>query len=186
MLAELLSDAGWDRGTLQRVGVGVGPGSFTGLRVGIALAQGIAMGLAIPVVGVGSLRCMARAVRPDLACLRWAMLDARRSELFCAVYDQSGTEVVRPITLPRDAALARLAKLCPTDQHVVVGEVASELGAYPVERSEETDLPHAHWAAVLAGETVGDEASVEPAYVREPDAVLPNLPPHPLAKERES
>jgi tRNA threonylcarbamoyladenosine biosynthesis protein TsaB len=59
LIEELLASAGWTRGSLDRVAVGVGPGSFTGLRVGIALAQGIALGLARPLIGVGSLRAMA-------------------------------------------------------------------------------------------------------------------------------
>ena len=68
LIAELLSEVGWQRTSLDRLGVSVGPGSFTGVRVGIACAQGLALGLDVPLIGVTSLRAMARA-RPT-AC-RW-------------------------------------------------------------------------------------------------------------------
>ena len=62
MIAELLAEAGWQRRDIERIGVSVGPGSFTGLRIGIACAQGLSLGLGVPLVGVTSLRAMARAV----------------------------------------------------------------------------------------------------------------------------
>ncbi|MEB2323652.1 MAG: tRNA (adenosine(37)-N6)-threonylcarbamoyltransferase complex dimerization subunit type 1 TsaB, partial [Sorangiineae bacterium] len=82
LIARLLAEAGWARGSLDRLAVGVGPGSFTGVRVGIALAQGIALGLGVPVVGVPSLAAMARAAPPHVSGLRVPLLDARRGEVF--------------------------------------------------------------------------------------------------------
>src|SRR5688572_6886733 len=61
LVERALASAGFDRTSLDRLAVGVGPGSFTGLRVGIALAEGLALGLGIPIVGVPSLRAMAAA-----------------------------------------------------------------------------------------------------------------------------
>src|SRR5438552_3135763 len=85
LIAELLEEAGWPRSSLDRIGVSVGPGSFTGLRVGIACAQGLSLGLGIPLVGVTSLQAMARAVPESILGLRCAILDARRAEVFAAV-----------------------------------------------------------------------------------------------------
>src|SRR5688572_26659375 len=59
LIGEVLAEAGIDKRELSRIAVGVGPGSFTGVRVALALGQGIAHGLGIPLVGVGSLAAMA-------------------------------------------------------------------------------------------------------------------------------
>jgi tRNA threonylcarbamoyladenosine biosynthesis protein TsaB len=188
MLTRALAEAGWSRHCLDRIGVGVGPGSFTGVRIGIALAQGIAMGLGIPVVGVSSLKAMARGVPADVPGTRYCLLDARRNELFVAAYAPDGTELVAPRVWTRESALARLAEAAGTSPHVVIGEVAEEVctQATKTYRARATDLPHAHWAAVLAGEAPADRARAEPVYVREPDATLPELPPHPLGANRQS
>jgi tRNA threonylcarbamoyl adenosine modification protein YeaZ len=186
MVAALMAEVGWSRDSLDRIGVGVGPGSFTGLRVGIALAQGIALGLGVTVVGVGSLRCMARGVPKSLPGSRWALLDARRQEVFCAGYASDGTEIMAARALPRATVLSELARLRPPGAWILVGEVAAELGAADSYRSSETDLPHASWTAMLAAEIEPEHAPAEPLYVREADAIKPDLPAYPLANQRES
>src|SRR5687768_454757 len=84
LVERALEAAGFDRTSLDRVAVGIGPGSFTGLRVGIALAEGLALGLDIPIIGVASLRAMAAAVPAAEARIRIPVLDARRDEVFVA------------------------------------------------------------------------------------------------------
>ncbi len=97
MAAELLQEAGIGWSALQRIAVGVGPGRFTGLRVGIATARGVAQSLAIELVGVSSLRALAEATRygdgPVLA-----VIDARRGEVFAAAY-AAGEELMAARTL---------------------------------------------------------------------------------------
>ena len=182
MLTRVLEEADWSRTSLDRIGVGVGPGSFTGVRVGIALAQGISLGLGIPALGVGSLRSMARGVPAEVPGARFSLLDARRGEVFGAVYAEDGAEVVAPCALARDSALAQLVQTAEVASRVVIGE-AAEAATY---RAMDTELPHAHWTAVLAGEAPEDGPRAEPMYVREPDAILPDLPPHPLANNGKS
>src|SRR5262249_10481085 len=92
MIEEALAGAVWARQSLERLAVGIGPGSFTGLRIGIGLALGIAEGLQVPMVGVCSLRAMALAVPPSVAGLRCPVVDARRGELFVAAYTPEGEE----------------------------------------------------------------------------------------------
>lgn len=179
LIEQVLAEAGWTRSSLERVAVGIGPGSFTGLRVGLALAQGIALGLGIPVVGVGSLLVMAGAVPAERAGLRIPLLDARRNELFCAVYDAAGRELVAPAALPRDSALSTLEERAPGER-VLVGEVTAELGLAGAVRSMETDLPHATWTAILGAELDPAAAPAEPLYVRGADAIKPDLPPSPF------
>jgi tRNA threonylcarbamoyladenosine biosynthesis protein TsaB len=181
LVEQALSAAAWPKSSLDRVSVGTGPGSFTGLRVGIALAQGIGIGLGRPVLGVGSLRAMCRAVPAELPGLRCALLDARRSEVFIAVHDAAGAELVAPRTLPREGLAGFLAALA--EGRLVVGEVVAELGELPaaVHRSELSDLPHAAAVALLGEELSEAEAPPEPVYVRPADAIRPNLPRSPLS-----
>lgn len=164
LLDAALAAAGWHRSRLDLVAVDVGPGSFTGVRVGLALAQGIALGLGIPVVGVGSLEAMARAA--GSAGPTWALLDAGREEVFAACYAADGTELVAPRLLPtRD-----VPETC--DGADVVGTPA--LVPRRARAAPDTDAPHAAWMARL-GEHRTPGATVLPAYVRPADAELPNL-----------
>lgn len=103
---EALVAAGVARGDLERIGVGVGPGGFTGLRIGIATARGLAQGLGVPLVGVSSLRALAEGAAPGGPVL--AVLDARRGEAFLAAYEDGeeriAPRVARPEELPAIAA----------------------------------------------------------------------------------
>jgi tRNA threonylcarbamoyladenosine biosynthesis protein TsaB len=183
IVQRLLAEAGWNRGTVDRLGVGVGPGSFTGLRVGIALAEGLALGLDRPVFGVGSLRAMTRGVPSQITGVRCALLDAMRDELFAAAYADSGEEILAACAIARADVKATLERL---NAAVLVGEVVPELSlATPQHSGVEVDLPHAHWVGVLATELDERVATVDPIYVRGPGATLPNLPPSPLAARQD-
>ncbi len=174
MVEQLLAEAGWPKSSLDRLGVGVGPGSFTGLRVGIALAEGLSVGLDRPLIGVGSLWAMAfgaLAERPGTCC---ALLDARRDELFAAVYGAQHQELCAPLALPTQDLSAFLDKY---QVSTLVGEVADGLEhGRALLRGRALDLPHARWVAALTAEL--DEALFppEPQYVRGIGATLPNLP----------
>ncbi len=95
---DLLAEAGlgWDR--VERIAVGVGPGTFTGLRIGIATARALAQSLEIELVGISSLRALAFGTTKTLAAI-----DARRGEIFVAAYDADqqllAPRAVRPAAL---------------------------------------------------------------------------------------
>lgn len=175
LIDRALAETGWSRSTLERVAVGVGPGSFTGLRVGIALGQGIAVGLGIGLVGVGSLRAMAAGVPADQPGTRWTLLDARRSEVFLAAYDQTGTELMAPCAIPPEQIEPRIATVSSAEPRLLLGEVLDALPptAGTRIRSPETDLPHASTVALLGAEAEAADAGVEPLYVRDAGAALP-------------
>lgn len=184
LIGRLLEEAGWARTSLDRIGVGVGPGSFVGLRVGIALAEGIGMGLRRPVVGVPSLRAMLRAVPQGQLGTRVAMVDARRAEIFLTAADEQGCELQETEAILCARVPAVIEALRPT---LVVGEVAVELGVQvPILRGPELDLPHAAWIGVLAGEQDPELAPPLPLYVRGAGATLPKLRPSPLRNEPRS
>jgi tRNA threonylcarbamoyladenosine biosynthesis protein TsaB len=178
LLEQLLAGAGWPKSSLDRLSVGVGPGSFTGLRAGIALAEGLSVGLDRPLWGVGSLLAMARGALAEHTGPCCALLDARRSELFAAVYDRQLKELSAPRALPIEQLSEFLAA---SGTVTVVGQVARTLAHGRTWATGPTlDLPHARWVAALAAEL--DEASSppEPQYVRGIGATLPTLPRSPI------
>ena len=179
LVSRALARAGWSRSSIDRIAVGVGPGSFVGLRVGIALAEGLSLGLGRPVVGVGSLSAMLWALSREHAGPRAALLDARRSEIFCAAEDAEGRQVIEPRAVARDAVGALLASL--GDALALAGNVAESLDL-PQKwlRGPLLDLPHAHAVAVLGSNREPESGAVLPHYVRGPGAIRPNLPPSPL------
>lgn len=181
------------------VAVGRGPGTFTGLRVGLALAQGIASGLGIRAVGVGSLRAMAAAAPSEMPGNRWPILDARRGELFVACFGRDGREVLAPRAVPRHQALERLESLslevgARSVDNLLLGSALTEVpglmddlshssaGFLPY-RGDATDWPGAVAVGVLASSSVLDDPA-SPDYLRDADAVVPDLPPSPLLLPR--
>jgi tRNA threonylcarbamoyladenosine biosynthesis protein TsaB len=104
MAGALLAEAGIGWNALQRIAVGVGPGTFTGLRVGVATARGLAQSLEIAPVGVSSLRALAEAVGDKDGGQLLVAIDARRGEVFAATY-AAGEELEPPRALaPKDLA----------------------------------------------------------------------------------
>lgn len=81
---------------LSGVVVGKGPGSYTGLRIGVAAAKGLCFALQIPLVGVGSLETLAEAVCSQTSAFIIPLIDARRMEVFTAVFDTRGKQIESP------------------------------------------------------------------------------------------
>jgi tRNA threonylcarbamoyladenosine biosynthesis protein TsaB len=176
--------AGWRKSDLGLVVPCLGPGSFTGVRIGLATAKGIALGLDIPLVGVCGLEAMASAlVAEDPESTRTsdaivAMIDARKGEVFLAAYGPTGSL----LDGPRHVAAGRVNEALETypPKRIVVGEVAASLalpGARLV-RGPSTDLPDAAAVARLGVQKLeergpDDVAALEPIYVRPPDITLP-------------
>lgn len=183
MLGAAFAEAGWSKGSVDRIAAGVGPGSFTGIRVGLAFAEGIALGLDRPLLGIGALRAMCRGVPPERTGMRCAVVDARRNDVFLAAYDASGVERVAPRAVAR-AELARAAVEFAASSTTWVGELTDEVESSQVLRSPLTDLPHALCVALLGAELDPRDAPAEAAYVRPPDARHPDLPQSPLSLER--
>jgi tRNA threonylcarbamoyladenosine biosynthesis protein TsaB len=178
LVEQALALAGWNRRGLDRVAVGIGPGSFTGLRVGIAVAQGLSEGLEIPLVGIPSLQVMALAVPADVPGCRCVLVDARKGEAFVAAYLVDGREALPVQLVSNGEVLRQLIGDVPAP--VFVGAGAALFPDLPnVLRSVETDHPHARWAA-LAADHAEPTPFARPLYVRDGVAVVPQLPDNPL------
>jgi len=90
---ELLSEQGLTLQQLNAVAISAGPGSYTGLRVGMATAKGLCYALNVPLIKINTLQMMAAAADKEVAELLCPMIDARRMEVFTAVFDQNLKEV---------------------------------------------------------------------------------------------
>jgi len=101
VIQEMLAECGRSQRELDTIGVTVGPGSFTGVRIGVATAKGLAWGLGCRLVGVTSLAAMAGALLADYPDAEFAVpaLDARRGEIFCGVYARKDAWVT-PVVAP--------------------------------------------------------------------------------------
>jgi tRNA threonylcarbamoyladenosine biosynthesis protein TsaB len=121
MTGELLARAGVPWSALDRIAVGVGPGTFTGLRVGIATARGLAQSLSVELVGVSSLQALAVGAMDEDGHERvLAVIDARRGEAFAAAYRADDEGSIGEPASPRELASPRA--LVPEDLSDVVGQ----------------------------------------------------------------
>jgi tRNA threonylcarbamoyl adenosine modification protein YeaZ len=156
-ISDALADAGMRMGDLEAVVTGLGPGPFTGLRVGVVTAAALADALGLPVVGVCSLDAIGSGART-------VVTDARRKETYWATYAADGTRLIGPsVDKPADVTLPE----------PVVGDpaFAERLGA-PVTAADVTT------AGLLraAGPQLADPSSAGPLlplYLRRPDATPP-------------
>jgi len=176
----VLSAAGQSFEQLDLVAVGLGPGAFTALRVGLATAKGIALARAVPLVGVPSLEAMCHQVRGQLSGLVCPILDARRGEVYGAIYRaaEDGFERVEPEFAAGPTELA--GKLRSTGAEVTVfgqldrtptDAIGHALGDPRKLWRERTVVPDALAVAQLgrrryAVEGSADLASLRPIYVR--------------------
>ena len=192
LVARVLERAGVSWAEVDRIAVGIGPGTFTGLRIGIATARAVARARGIPLVGVSTLQSLAMArPGPDAAPAALdtvlAVLDARRGEVFAASWrmDEAG-DFDSALLLPRALAPEALANLVEPlgpstlavgDGAIAFREVLERSGSFIPEDDSPlhkvTATNHCRLADHLEG-GVPDE--VRPDYLRAPDAEIAHRP----------
>ena len=101
-IAEILNHAGLAMRDIEAVAVSIGPGSYTGLRVGLSTAKGLCYAMNIPLITINTLEMMAFAVKEVADELICPMIDARRMEVFAAVYDKILQPVISPQVMNMD------------------------------------------------------------------------------------
>jgi len=171
---------GWD--ALGRIAVGLGPGTFTGLRVGIATAHGLARSLGVDLVGVGSLHALAQGAAGERRGNILALIDARRGEVFAGAYSPEGP-------LAADGPLAAPRALAPED----IGELLRQEGSWcavgdgavlyrshiealgievPADLSPVHKIDGAAICALALAAAPAEPGTLLPDYLRRPDAEI--------------
>jgi tRNA threonylcarbamoyladenosine biosynthesis protein TsaB len=192
---DLLVEAHIDWPGVERIAVGVGPGTFTGLRIGIATARGLAQSLGVDLVGVSSLRALAHGAlahgslvqgtlvhdTDDHAQRVLAAIDARRSEVFVAAYE-GGQELIAPQAVSPDG-LAELLESAAIDMQaeqwqalgdgaILYREAFERAGAQVAEDRCELHRIQAQAICELGEQASASREPVLPDYRRRPDAEI--------------
>ncbi|ALL15124.1 tRNA (adenosine(37)-N6)-threonylcarbamoyltransferase complex dimerization subunit type 1 TsaB [Caulobacter henricii] len=169
---EVALEAGVAFSDLTRIGVTIGPGSFTGLRVGLAFAKGLATALSIPCIGVSTLEALAHGTPGFVA----AVLDARMSQVYLQVFD-GRIALMAPDALDLGSAAARLAELHGGQAVTLIGSGAPLLAeTFPRATILTPAAPDPVAIARLAAARPVPLHSPRPLYLRAPYATLPAGP----------
>ena len=170
MAAEVFAEAGLAPKDLDRVGVVVGPGGFTGLRVGLAFARALTLGTGAKAVGVNSLQALAHMLNGK--GLRATVIDARRGQVYSALYDDNGAEILPPFVSEPEVALCKLQDAAGDNNCVLTGTGASLLPEAPDSwrRAEGDGQIDPLTVAALTIEAPDPKHLPAPIYLRAPDA----------------
>jgi tRNA threonylcarbamoyladenosine biosynthesis protein TsaB len=167
---------GWER--VGRIAVGRGPGSFVGIRIGLATARGLVASTGVPASGVCTLDALGHAMAAQEKGSGLAVLDARRGEVFAALYSSRGERLWEPLVASPEALATRLSSLPAPPWAAGSGAVRfrQELADWGIDIPDDADPVHrvsARHICALAeagGYGDGDGDSLDPIYLRPPDA----------------
>jgi tRNA threonylcarbamoyladenosine biosynthesis protein TsaB len=181
MIDAAFAKVGWKPSDPRRWCVGIGPGSFTGVRIAVATVKGILLGTGAEIVGVTSLEALAALVPAESKPIV-AAVDAIRGELYLQVI--GGSAPSEPVCLrPEeiDAWLESIAPRATSPELVLVGEAASKIPELPARRvtllgEGDHALPHARGVAAIGrGRAAVPVDTLEPIYVRPPEITVPRV-----------
>ncbi len=173
LIGRVMDQFGSGFGALDRIAATTGPGSFTGLRVGISAARGLALAAAKPVIGVSTLSVYAaplvneKAESPIIAAI-----DARHDHVYYQVFSGSGATLIKPAVVPVDEAIRASRFGSPR----LAGNAAKILAdrwpdhAAPPLAVDAQPGPDISWVAWIAAAANPASAPARPFYLRAPDA----------------
>ena len=177
LVRDVMAEAGGGFNSLDRIGVTVGPGSFTGLRVGLAFAQGLGAALDRPVVGVSALDALSASL-DDAAGPVAALIDARRGQVYARLFT-NGSALGPDEALSLEEAARRVAEIGP--DVALIGNGAAVLAqAFPAlkfARIDDRVAPSPEALACLAATADPAMHPPRPLYLRAPDATPPSRLP---------
>jgi tRNA threonylcarbamoyl adenosine modification protein YeaZ len=178
MVDALFQRVGWRAGDVNRWAVGIGPGSFTGTRIGLATAKGIVLVTGADLVGITSLDAIAHGLCGSGAAVA-SLVDAGKGEVFLQVRLDTDLLLV-PTHVRVEDAVARVGEVSREHPVVVAGEAGSRLDWSPLGASVRVvadpphDLPRASTVGRIALVRPADDADdLEPLYVRPPEITMP-------------
>jgi tRNA threonylcarbamoyladenosine biosynthesis protein TsaB len=167
MAAEVMAGAKLAFSDIGKIVVTVGPGSFTGLRVGLAFAKGLHLATGAPLAGIGSLAALAASADPDGPCA--GVIDARRGAVYLQAFD-GGRPLSEADALPASEAARRLEVIAPGLWRVAGPGAQLLAGADNVDAVELTAPDLMALGELAERATPADD--VKPVYLRAPDAKL--------------
>ncbi len=170
MIDETAREAGLAPADIGQIAVTNGPGTFTGVRIGVAAARGLALASNLPVIGLTSLQAIALcAIAADApACPVAALIDARRGELYMALYAHTG----KILRAPEAVAVENAHELLPDGDLMLAGSGAKLLAGSRTMTSA-PELPEASVWAAAAAKMSAEASPPLPLYLRAPDAKPP-------------
>ena len=173
LIARVLDRAHLTFSELDRIAVTTGPGSFTGLRVGISAARGIALAAGKPAVGLSTLAAFAAPfIAADDTLPVVVAIDARHDHVYCQVFGPGGRTLVTPRLVPLREALRAAATGAPRLTGTAANMLAAAWpeGARPPAAVEQRQAPDIDWVARLGAAAVETGSPPKPLYLRAPDA----------------
>ena len=173
LIARVMNEGGFEFADLDRIAVTTGPGSFTGLRVGISAARGIALVAGKPAIGLSTLAAFAAPlIAADDGTQVVATIDARHEHIYLQVFGVNG----RTLVPPRMATVRDATRAAMTAPARIIGSGAKKVaaawpkGAEPPLSVEQRGAPDIEWIARLGAAAPEAHGAPKPLYLREPDA----------------
>jgi tRNA threonylcarbamoyladenosine biosynthesis protein TsaB len=183
LVQDTLRNAGLRFADINRIAVTVGPGTFTGLRIGLAAARGFALAAGCPLIGVTSLEVAVAGLSHEFAgCQTLAAIESRREELFLQPFSAAGLPLADPVDLSPAALRPLAATWFVPGPLVIVGDAAERAAVALGDGRHDLRVIVTHGGdEALAGARIAaklDTAAIacrpaEPLYIRQPDVSLP-------------
>lgn len=180
MVHEVMREANLDYASLDLIAVTNGPGSFTGVRIGLATARGLALASNVPLFGINTLEALAAAPTPDERQGRvvFAALDARRDQLYGQFFQEDGQAISAPFAAAAKSLLDRLKQVsAETLPLLLVGSgadiAANVLDTFSQDYLKSASPPHPQAATIAthivkSGHAIAAVEPVVPLYLRDP------------------
>jgi tRNA threonylcarbamoyladenosine biosynthesis protein TsaB len=176
MIQRVLAEAGIAAGTLERIAVTHGPGTFAGIRIGLAAAEGLRLATGAPIVPVSSLWAIGQRVLAEHGPFKSSLavaVDAGRDQVYLELLDDSGASIEGPSLV----SFADARPIAAKHAAVLAGSGAKRLTDGTSLRILSSDIgPRASDIAVAALALPASDGPVRPLYFRPADAVVPNAP----------